>query len=272
MRWTAARDPRIAARGTPGPGGCDTPRVGLIETEAVVLRTLRYGESDTILTLLTPGLGRVSAIAKGARKSTSKMGGRLQPGVRLQMTLAEGRGDLTTLRSAQVLDAGSGLWVEGYRLIAAGSVLEVALRVASEREESEAAFNLVTRALALLARAPARAAAPRLDPVVLGMQVKLLAASGLVPRLASCASCGASVPLVGFSPSAGGGVCVTCVGRSGAEPLDAGVADCLVALLARPLSEAPECVTPEVAPGVERIATLMFREYLGVILRSAAPL
>ena len=38
-----------------------------IETEAVVLRTLRYGEADAILALLTPGMGRVSAIAKGAR-------------------------------------------------------------------------------------------------------------------------------------------------------------------------------------------------------------
>lgn len=246
--------------------------MGLIETDAVVLRTLRYGESDAILTLLTPALGRVSAIAKGARKSTSKMGGRLQPGVRLQASLIEGRGDLTTLRGAQVLDAGSGLWMEGYRLMAAGSVLETALRVVSEREESEAAFNLVTRTLALLARCPARATEPRLDPVVLGMQVKLLAASGLVPRLASCASCGVSGPLVGFSPSAGGAVCVACVGGSGAEPLDAQAVDCVVALLARPLAEAPECVTPEAAPGVERIATLMFREHLGVTLRSAAPL
>ena len=48
--------------------------MALIETEAVVLRTLRYGESDAILTLLTPGTGRVSAIAKGARKTTAAKG------------------------------------------------------------------------------------------------------------------------------------------------------------------------------------------------------
>ena len=59
--------------------GCDTCAVGMIETEAVVLRGVKYGEADVILALLTPGMGRVSAIAKGARRPTSKQGGRLQP-------------------------------------------------------------------------------------------------------------------------------------------------------------------------------------------------
>ena len=128
----------------------------MIETEAVVLRTLKYGESDAILTLLTPAMGRISAIAKGARKPTSKQGGRLQPGVRLQLSAVEGRGDLLTLRSTQVVDAGSGLWIEGYRLRAAGSVLEAAMRVVPEHQDAEAAYNLVTRALALLARTAPR--------------------------------------------------------------------------------------------------------------------
>ena len=90
--------------------------MAIIESEAIVLRGVRYGESDLILALLTPGMGRVSAIAKGARKPTSRQGGRLQPGVRLRASLAEGRGDLMTLRSTQVVDASAGLWVDGYRL------------------------------------------------------------------------------------------------------------------------------------------------------------
>ena len=179
--------------------------MALIETEAVVLRTLKYGESDAILTLLTPGMGRISAIAKGARKPTSKQGGRLQPGVRLNLSAAEGRGDLLTLRSAQVVDAGAGLWMDGYRLRAAGSVLEIAMRVVPEQVDAEAPYNLVTRALALIARTTARDTPPRLDPYVLGVQAKLLAVSGLVPQLGSCAACGGPPPLVGFSAAAGGG-------------------------------------------------------------------
>lgn len=244
----------------------------MIETEAVVLRTLRYGEADAILTLLTPGLGRVSAIAKGARRPTSKQGGRLQPGVRLQASLVEGRGDLLTLRSSQVVDAGAGLWMDGYRLRAAGCVLEAALRVVPEQEEAEAAFNLLTRALALISTTAPGEGQPRLDPYVLGMQAKLLATSGLVPHLASCAACGGPPPLVGFSPTAGGGVCAACIVGSGAEHLDHEAADALVALLGRPLAEAPECVPPDAAAGAERLIALMLREHLGVTLRSGTPL
>lgn len=247
-----------------------------IDTDAVVLRTLRYGESDAILALLTPGLGRVSAIAKGARKPTSKQGGRLQPGVRLHATLAEGRGDLMTLRGTQVIDAGAGLWMDGYRLRAAGCVLEAALRVVPEHEAAEAAYNLITRALALIAAAPARDEPPRLDPYVLGTQAKLLATSGLVPHLASCAACGGPPPLEGFSATAGGAVCGACYVGSGAETLEPAAADALVALFARPLAEAPECLTqgdvPASAQGAERLIALMFREHLGVTLKSGTPL
>lgn len=246
--------------------------MALIETEAVVLRTLRYGESDAILTLLTPGSGRVSAIAKGARKPTSRQGGRLQPGVRLQASLVEGRGDLLILRSSQVVDAGAGLWMDGYRLRAAGSVLEVVMRVVPESEEAEAAYNLTTRALALISTASPLSGEPRLEPYVLGMQAKLLAASGLVPHLASCAACGGPPPLMGFSAVAGGTVCPACVVSSGAERLDPEAADALVALLARPLAEARDCVDPAAAPGAERLIALMLREHLGVTLKSGTPL
>jgi DNA repair protein RecO (recombination protein O) len=246
--------------------------VATIDTEAVVLRTLRYGESDAILALLTPGLGRVSAIAKGARKPTSKQGGRLQPGVRLLATVVEGRGDLLTLRSTQVVDAGAGLWMDGYRLRAASCVLEAALRVVPEHEEAEAAYNLVTRALALIAHEPPREGEPRLDPYVLGTQAKLLAASGLVPHLASCAACGGPPPLVGFSATAGGGVCAACIVGSGAERLDPQAADALVALLGRPLADAPAAVEAGGGAGAERLIALMLREHLGVTLKSGTPL
>lgn len=246
--------------------------MALIESEAVVLRTLRYGESDAILTLLTPAMGRVSAIAKGARKPTSRQGGRLQPGVRLEASLVQGRGDLLIVRSSQVVDAGAGLWMDGYRLRAAGSVLEVVMRVVPESEEAEAAFNLTTRALALVSTATPLPGEPRLEPYVLGMQAKLLAASGLVPHLASCAACGAPPPLVGFSPTAGGAVCPACIVGSAAEHLDPDAADALVALLARPLAEARDAVTPQAAQGVERLIALMLREHLGVTLRSGTPL
>lgn len=243
------------------------------DTEAVVLRAIRYGEADNVLTLYTRARGQASAIVKGARRTTSRLGGRLQPGARVHVSIHEGRGDLGTLRSATTVEAHAGLWVEGYRLRAAGCVLEAALRTLPREEANEGAYHLLARALALLARAPAGTGPPRLDPIVLGFAGKLLVVSGLLPHLATCASCGAGPPLPGFSATAGGALCRRCGGEAGglngAEPLAPAVRDALAGLLGRPLSEAAEACPPAAAAGVERIVGLVLREHLGVTLRSA---
>jgi DNA repair protein RecO (recombination protein O) len=243
--------------------------VGTYETEAVVLRTIRYSEADSVLALLTRERGRVSAMAKGARKSTSRLGGRLQPGVRVRLTLHEGRGDLHAVRGSSPVDPHAGLWHYGYRLLAAGCILETAFRTLPEDEASEPAYNLVCRALALIARAEPRPDPARLDPIVLGFRVKLLVVSGLVPRLASCVSCGAERELTAFSAAAGGALCRDCA--SGGEPVDAEVFDALAALLGRPLAEAPSA-SRAAAEGVERLVDLVLHEHLGVDLRSTPAL
>ncbi len=240
------------------------------DTEAIVLRSIRYSEADAVLALSTRERGRVSAIAKGARRTTSRLGGRLQPGVLVQLTIHEGRGDLGTIRAASVIDAHAGLWVAGHRLQAAGCVLETVMRVMPEHEPSDEAWHLLVRTLGLLARAPAPPGPARLDPLVLGCQAKLLVVSGLLPVLGSCARCGAGPPLRAFSPSAGGAVCAHC--GAGAEPVAPAALAALAGLVGRPLAEAAEALPAEDAAGVERLIGLVFREHMGVRLRSAAPL
>src|SRR2546421_4811238 len=73
---------------------------GSLKTDAIVLRSIRYGEADRVLHLYTPGRGRVGAIAKGVRRATSRFGGRLEPVFHLRLVLYEGRGDLLTVTSA----------------------------------------------------------------------------------------------------------------------------------------------------------------------------
>ena len=70
-----------------------------VKTEAVVLRSIRYGEADRILHLYSTTRGRIGAIAKGARKPRSRFGGRLEPFFRLDLLLHEGRGELLTVTS-----------------------------------------------------------------------------------------------------------------------------------------------------------------------------
>ena len=76
---------------------------GSLKTEAIVLRSMRYGEADRILHLFTPDRGRLSAIAKGVRRAKSRFGGRLEPYFRLQLVLYQGRSDLLTVTSAETV-------------------------------------------------------------------------------------------------------------------------------------------------------------------------
>jgi len=66
---------------------------GLIKTEAVVLRSMRYGEADRILTVLTLEHGKIGVIARGVRKSQSRLASRTDLFTRSRMQLARGRGD-----------------------------------------------------------------------------------------------------------------------------------------------------------------------------------
>ena len=75
----------------------------LYRDEAVVLRTHKLGEADRIITLLTRQHGRVRAVAKGVRRTTSRWGSRLEPFTHVDLQLAEGR-SLDVITQAETLD------------------------------------------------------------------------------------------------------------------------------------------------------------------------
>lgn len=236
--------------------------------EAIVLRLVRYGEADGVLALQTLEQGRVSAFAKGIRKSTSALRGRLQPGTCATVELASGKGDLFSIRGAQVIETNAGIWVEGYRLQASSSILEAALRISPEEEANPGAYYVLRRALSLLAVAPVRTAAARLDPLVVAAQLKLLVTAGLLPQLGLCVSCGGAPPFDAFSAGHGGVLCAACASMG--EPIDAVALDAIAALIRQPLAQAAEAVGASGLIGVERVIGLILREHLGVSLRSAS--
>src|SRR5258707_8994431 len=93
---------------------------GNFKTEAVVLRSIRYGEADRIVHLYSATRGRLGAIAKGSRRPKSRFGGRLEPFFPLDLVLYEGRGDLCTVTGASTLDAPSRLRGHAAAPLAAG--------------------------------------------------------------------------------------------------------------------------------------------------------
>ena len=132
------------------------------KTEAVVLRSIRYAEADRILHLYTADRGRVGAIAKGIRKTTSRVGGRLEPLGHVELMLHAGSGELHTVTGAELVRPHSAVRESPNRLSVGLIGAEAMLRLFTEQEANERAFAALTRFLDLLDEAPGcRAAGAR---------------------------------------------------------------------------------------------------------------
>lgn len=207
---------------------------GPLKTEAVVLRSIRYGEADRILHLYTPRHGRLGAIAKGVRRARSRFGARLEPFFHVRMVLHEGRSDLHTVTSADTVEPHGHLRNHVATLDAAARACDAVGRLFESTEPHPEVFVLLRNELALLCAGPAHARAPN----GLAFRLKLLLAAGILPQLASCAGCGEADELSGFSAAAGGVVCGSC--EAAAFPLSEESYRFLVAAVGLPLAAAPE--------------------------------
>ncbi len=71
--------------------------------QGIVLRSIKLGEADKIVSILTQGSGKVRGVAKGIRKTTSRFGGRLEPFTHVNLMLYRGRGALDTITQAEII-------------------------------------------------------------------------------------------------------------------------------------------------------------------------
>jgi DNA repair protein RecO (recombination protein O) len=206
-------------------------------TEAVVLRSFRLGEADRVLHLYTAGHGRVSAVAKGVRKTKSRFGARLEPFSHVELVLHRGRGELQTVTGASLIRSHDRIRSVGHRLQAGAIGLEAMLKLYTEEERNERAFVALTRFLDALDEVPAAVPSrPALEPVVLSFQLKLLWLSGYLPHLDACVECGSADDLVAYLPAAGGGVCSGC--DPGGIRLSPDGVSGIVAMLRTPIADA----------------------------------
>jgi DNA repair protein RecO (recombination protein O) len=206
-----------------------------LRTEAIVLRSIRYGEADRILHLYSVSRGRIGAIAKGVRRPKSRFGGRLEPFFRLKLLLHEGRGELLTVTSADTVDGYPRLRSSGPALAAGARACDAVLRLLDSAEPNAPAYNLLCRYLGMLDD-PSIEDAASLERA-LSFRLKLTLAAGFSPELASCARCGEADHIAGFSGAAGGVVCTSC--EAGSFPLSRDAHRFMVEAIAKPMVEAP---------------------------------
>ncbi len=178
--------------------------------EAVVLRTHKLGEADRIITFLSRRRGKIRAVAKGVRRTSSKFGARLEPFSQVDLQFAVGR-TLDVVTQVESIDAFGEPLVGNYPAYTAGQVmLETADRLAVEEgEPAVQQYLLLVGALKVLNRGTADG--PRPPTVILDSYLlRALAIAGYAPSFLDCARCGLAGPHRAFSPAAGGVVCENC--------------------------------------------------------------
>jgi DNA repair protein RecO (recombination protein O) len=171
--------------------------VSLYRDEGVVLRTMRLGEADRIVTMMSKGHGKVRAVAKGVRRTTSKFGGRLEPLSHVSMLCWQGR-ELDIVNQAEVTDTFRAVREDLSRVAKAFTVLEVVDQLAQERHANPRLYDMLVGALRALDGRDSELLVP-------AFLLKALALEGSEPVLDECVSCGARQDLV-----AGGVLCRSC--------------------------------------------------------------
>ena len=177
--------------------------MGLRHDQGIVLRSYPFGEADRVVVLLSPNHGKLRAVAKGVRKTTSRFGGRLEPFTHVDLILYEGR-SLDTITQVSVIDAFPHLRNDLDRVLAAGTMVEVVDAVSEEGEGAVRAFLLLQRGLRALE------AGPRHPDLVAAFLLKVADVVGVAPALDECAGCGAHEGVTRFSFAAGGALCERC--------------------------------------------------------------
>lgn len=125
------------------------PNPRLYVTDAIVLTRFDYGEADRIMTLFTPAHGKLKAIAKGVRRTKSRLGGSLEPLAELRVALARGR-TFDVVTQVQVTHAWLRLRDSLESAATAWYLAELADRSLEERHEAEGLYALLRRAYELL--------------------------------------------------------------------------------------------------------------------------
>lgn len=192
----------------------DNGGVPLYRDHAIVLRTHKLGEADRIVTLLTKRHGKVRAVAKGVRRTSSRIGARMEPFMLADVQLYEGR-NLDIVSQVVTREPYARRIVDDYALYtAATAMVETADKLVDhEKEPADEQYRLLHGALGALSRREH-------DPGSLldSFLLRSLAIAGYAPSFDVCAVCGKPGPHRAFALAEGGVVCEDCRPAGAAAP------------------------------------------------------
>ncbi|RNC29877.1 MAG: DNA repair protein RecO [Candidatus Dichloromethanomonas elyunquensis] len=191
-------------------------KMAVYSTDAIVIRSREYGESDRLITLFSREKGKIEAIAKGARKPRSTQRGGTQLFTYADFLLYRGK-NLDTVSQAQPKESFIHLWNDFDRTIAASGMVEL-LDTAAPKEQPEPELFTLTLSFLFLLR--------HVDPYIAqaAFALRLMHSAGYLPALDECGDCGKSLrgEQAFISAEAGGLVCATCKNNRAVKALNPG--------------------------------------------------
>ena len=217
--------------------------------QGIVLRSYPFGEADRVVVILSPNHGKLRTVAKGVRKTKSRFGGRLEPFSHVDLVLYEGR-NLDTITQVSLIEPFHKIRSDLERVIAAGTMVEVADAVAQEDEPTLRLYLLLHRGLKAL-----NVDEPHPDTVT-SFLLKAADVVGVAPALERCAACGRSENLKRFSFAEGGVLCESCR-TSGSYALKAGLTGYMADMAGADLA-----ALPRFDPSLSRDAMGVARRFL----------
>lgn len=208
---------------------------------ALVLRKTKLGEADLIVTLLAADGRQVRAVAKGVRKTRSKLGARVEPFTVVDLMLATGR-NLEIVSEAQTVASHDAIRADYDRTSAAAVVTDVLDKVSQEGQTQPQVFEMALVTLDAIETAPVAS----LRALVVAFLLKSLAMHGYRPSLDACAACACEDDDAHlFSVSTGGVLCRDCGDTDpGALPISRGARAALRALMRARMAEVPALGIP----------------------------
>ena len=232
------------------------------QTEAIIIKKIKLGEADRILTLYTPHLGKIQAVAKGVRRPRSKMAGHLELLTHSLVSLARGR-NLDTVTGSQTIDSflplKSDLKLTSYALY----IVELVEQFTAEHDENQPLFTLLLGTMRRLSEETSHELTLRY------FELSLLDLVGYRPQLRECVACHQSLPPETnyFSPRAGGVLCPNCQpSQTLIYPLTVDALKVLRWLQGCELSNASRL---KITPALSRRLELVMRNYLRYLLERA---
>jgi len=226
----------------------------LYNTEAVVIKKSDLGEADSLVTLYTPYLGKIRAVAKGARRPKSRIGGHIEPPSHTQMLLARTR-SLDIISQCQTVDGFVALRDDLRRTSSAIYVIELLDRFTAEAEQDSALFRLIVDTLHRLCWTSNQ------QTVLRHYELHLLGHLGYRPQLERCLVCQSLVePGPNYFAASGGVVCPRCTDQEAAPyPLSLNALKVL-RFLQRSDGSALDCL--KVPPKLSRELETIMRRYI----------